>query len=294
MKKILMFLLIMMLVLTACSKDQPSGDPDDQSAETEEGKEPEIDPQKERGIELTADQLLEFDGKEGRRAYISVAGVIYDVSDSLLWKGGFHNGIEAGGVYGDPKSEGAPHGMSMLKRVRAIGHLVEGSSEMDEDTDKEEAAETENKVMEESADVETADTDESSEEAADTDDEMKEDMDEDKMIDTTVEHPTIDPETERGIELTPEELALFTGKDGNRAYISVEGVIYDMSDSLLWKGGIHNGIEAGGVYGDPKSEGAPHGMKMLLRVRAIGHLVEESMNLDNDTHETADNDEEAA
>lgn len=32
-------------------------------------------------IELTRTQLLEFDGKEGRRAYVAVGGIIYDVTD---------------------------------------------------------------------------------------------------------------------------------------------------------------------------------------------------------------------
>lgn len=40
--------------------------------------------------ELMPDQLAAFDGKEGRPAYIAYKGIIYDITNSRLWKSGRH------------------------------------------------------------------------------------------------------------------------------------------------------------------------------------------------------------
>lgn len=40
--------------------------------------------------------LSEFDGRNGRRAYIAIDGVVYDVTNSPRWPNGNHNGFQAG------------------------------------------------------------------------------------------------------------------------------------------------------------------------------------------------------
>ena len=40
--------------------------------------------------------------------------------------------------------------------------------------------------------------------------------------------------SQAGLELTLEELAKFNGKDGNPAYVAVDGIIYDVSASPAW------------------------------------------------------------
>lgn len=40
--------------------------------------------------ELTPEQLADFDGKEGRPAYIAYKGMIYDMTNSRFWKNGGH------------------------------------------------------------------------------------------------------------------------------------------------------------------------------------------------------------
>ncbi len=42
------------------------------------------------------ESLSEFDGRDGRRAYIAIDGVVYDVTDSPRWPNGNHNGFQAG------------------------------------------------------------------------------------------------------------------------------------------------------------------------------------------------------
>ncbi|MGI6005480.1 MAG: cytochrome b5 domain-containing protein [Christensenellales bacterium] len=76
------------------------------------------------------------------------------------------------------------------------------------------------------------------------------------------------------IELTLEELAAYDGKDGNPAYIAVDGVIYDVSGSSRWKDGEHNGYSAGQDLTDPIKNKSPHGLSTLSRVPAIGKIVD--------------------
>jgi predicted heme/steroid binding protein len=79
---------------------------------------------------------------------------------------------------------------------------------------------------------------------------------------------------EMELELTLEELKAFDGKNGNKAYVAVDGVIYDMSNSSLWKEGGHNGFEAGQDLTDAIMNKSPHGIKMLDRVPIVGKIVE--------------------
>ena len=42
---------------------------------------------------FTLDELKNYDGKEGRKAYIAVDGVVYDVTNVAAWQGGTHHEI---------------------------------------------------------------------------------------------------------------------------------------------------------------------------------------------------------
>ncbi|NLF27234.1 MAG: hypothetical protein GX592_04990 [Clostridiales bacterium] len=73
------------------------------------------------------------------------------------------------------------------------------------------------------------------------------------------------------IELTIEELAAYNGKDGQPAYVAVNGVIYDVTDVAAWKNGAHNGNVAGkDLTGAIK--GAPHGESVLKDLPIVGKL----------------------
>lgn len=75
-------------------------------------------------VMLTLEELKEFNGKNGKPAYIAVDGVIYDVTESPLWKGGMHNGFEAGQDLTEAL-KGAPHGAEKLENVVEIGKVKE-------------------------------------------------------------------------------------------------------------------------------------------------------------------------
>ncbi len=59
--------------------------------------------------EFTLDELAEFDGRDGRPAYVAYEGTVYDVSESAMWGDGDHEGMhQAGGDLTDEHAD-APH-----------------------------------------------------------------------------------------------------------------------------------------------------------------------------------------
>ncbi|HOI85759.1 MAG TPA: cytochrome b5 domain-containing protein [Acholeplasmataceae bacterium] len=109
MKRLLLLIVVLVAIgLSACQSNEETMIPEDEL------------------IELTLEELSFYDGKEGRPAYIAVNGEIYDVSDSVLWQNGGHNGFEAGQDLTDAIINESPHGLANLSRVPKIGILVDG------------------------------------------------------------------------------------------------------------------------------------------------------------------------
>ena len=75
------------------------------------------------GLVLTLEQLAEYDGSNGKPAYIAVDGIIYDVTNSTRWKEGKHNGYTAGKDLTTEIKEKSPHGVDMLKRIPVVGEI---------------------------------------------------------------------------------------------------------------------------------------------------------------------------
>lgn len=73
--------------------------------------------------EFTLEELKKYDGLDGRRAYIAFSGMVYDVTDSFLWKGGRHQAMHSAGCDLTAALGRAPHGASLLARVPAVGKL---------------------------------------------------------------------------------------------------------------------------------------------------------------------------
>ncbi|NLD60275.1 MAG: hypothetical protein GX647_11535 [Clostridiales bacterium] len=73
------------------------------------------------------------------------------------------------------------------------------------------------------------------------------------------------------LELTIEELAAYNGKDGQPAYVVVNGVIYDVTDVAAWKNGVHNGNVAGKDL-TAAVKGSPHGESVLKDLPIVGKL----------------------
>lgn len=91
-----------------------------------------------------------------------------------------------------------------------------------------------------------------------------------------VQDPIVSVEEDQDDELvlTLEELSKYDGQDGNKAYIAVDGVIYDVTDSGPWGNGSHNGFTAGKDLSKEIKEISPHGIAKLENVVEIGTLTE--------------------
>ncbi len=71
---------------------------------------------------FTTQELLEFDGQDDHKSYTSYEGVVYDVTDSKLWKLGEHFGLNAGVDLTDRMAE-APHGGEVFSGFEVVGKL---------------------------------------------------------------------------------------------------------------------------------------------------------------------------
>ena len=73
---------------------------------------------------FTLEELKQYDGKNGKPAYIGYKGKVYDVTDNFLWVDGDHQGEHAAGKDLTEEMANAPHGEENLERVKLIGTLV--------------------------------------------------------------------------------------------------------------------------------------------------------------------------
>lgn len=105
MKKVLVGLVVM-LTLFGCVANQAPSAPNTP------------DPQLEV---FTLTQLAQFDGRDGRPAYVAVDGIVYDVSNVRQWANG-HQGLLPGADHSEAIRR-SPHGRSVLRNLPIVGRL---------------------------------------------------------------------------------------------------------------------------------------------------------------------------
>ncbi|KRM12300.1 cytochrome b5 domain-containing protein [Paucilactobacillus suebicus] len=71
---------------------------------------------------------------------------------------------------------------------------------------------------------------------------------------------------------TKEELSKFDGQNGNKAYVAIDGTVYDMTDVPAWANGQHHGNVAGQDLSDVILK-SPHGKSVLAKLTVVGKLV---------------------
>jgi len=86
-----------------------------------------VSPLEDTQKKFTLEELKQFDGKNGRPAYIAYKGSVYDVTESYLWIEGDHQGQHEAGKDLTNELKFAPHGEETLERVKRIGVLVSAS-----------------------------------------------------------------------------------------------------------------------------------------------------------------------
>lgn len=99
--------------------------------------------------------------------------------------------------------------------------------------------------------------------------------DEGSVDGTATATPSEDETNGSELELTLDELATYNGKDGQPAYVAVDGIIYDFSDLDKWAGGEHAGqFTAGNDLTEEIDTLSPHGRDVLERAPIVGRLVD--------------------
>jgi predicted heme/steroid binding protein len=79
-------------------------------------------------------------------------------------------------------------------------------------------------------------------------------------------------------EYSPEELAQFAGTDGSEVYVAVDGTVYDVTKSALWKKGVHMNRHKAGRDLSIDLESAPHGREVFEQdsIKKVGALTSQS------------------
>ncbi len=72
---------------------------------------------------FTMAELAQFNGKDGRPAFIAYAGRVYDVSESLMWENGEHEDEHSAGIDCTDDLDFAPHNDYVLQDFPVVGVL---------------------------------------------------------------------------------------------------------------------------------------------------------------------------
>lgn len=120
---VLAMLMSILLVTTACGSTAKKNDANPVSQDTASETVAPTETAAPAELELTLDELSKYNGMDGQPAYIAVDGIIYDVTDSLKWKNGKHNGFQAGNDLTDKIKNVSPHGLKVLERLNKVGTL---------------------------------------------------------------------------------------------------------------------------------------------------------------------------
>lgn len=72
---------------------------------------------------MTREELAQYDGKDGRKAYFAYKGKVYDVTESRMWKQGTHMRRHNAGEDLTEALSAAPHAEEVLVRFPMVGEL---------------------------------------------------------------------------------------------------------------------------------------------------------------------------
>ncbi|MBN1348000.1 hypothetical protein JXJ21_01190 [candidate division KSB1 bacterium] len=79
------------------------------------------------------------------------------------------------------------------------------------------------------------------------------------------------------MEITNDQLSKNNGKDGNAAYVAVNAKVYDVTESRLWKNGVHMNRHQAGEDLSAALSAAPHGAEVLNKFSQPGTLKPDEM-----------------
>lgn len=73
-------------------------------------------------------------------------------------------------------------------------------------------------------------------------------------------------------EITRSQLALRNGHDREEIWVCIKGIVYDVTASKLWRGGVHYEHWSGQELDDEIID-APHKDDIVKRFKPIGRLI---------------------
>ena len=76
------------------------------------------------------------------------------------------------------------------------------------------------------------------------------------------------------MEIKKQDLEKNNGKEGAPVHVVVDGAVYDLSESKLWKNGKHMNRHGAGTDLSGDFSAAPHGKEVLQRFEKIGEMKE--------------------
>ncbi|BDR59816.1 cytochrome b5 domain-containing protein [Lactobacillus xylocopicola] len=71
-------------------------------------------------------------------------------------------------------------------------------------------------------------------------------------------------------KFTKETLAKYDGKNGNPAYVAIDGAVYDVTGNSYWTNGAHFGGAVAGSDMTDLINQAPHGKAVLDKLEKVG------------------------
>ena len=93
------------------------------------------------------------------------------------------------------------------------------------------------------------------------------------IVQTATAQPVfaMQPDTQEP-DITPDELMMNNGKNGNPAYVAVNGIVYNMSDVPAWAAATHFGMSAGQDLTEEFLACHANQAIILSKLREVGRL----------------------
>jgi len=201
---------------------------------------------------FTEAELSLYDGKSGRPAYVAVNGVVYDVTEYAEWYNGQHQGLNAGMDLTE-EFNNSPHLASMLNDMTVMGKL--------EPEAQYNTLENQQELLPEETQPPQPDTIS----AASAD--IAEPLSPAGGSSSGTSTGTGDSQSGWTLEM----LAQYDGRNGNPAYIAVNGTIYDVTNIGAWNNGYHHGYQAGKDL-TAAFASSPHSLSILNGAPVVGKL----------------------
>jgi membrane-associated progesterone receptor component len=80
------------------------------------------------------------------------------------------------------------------------------------------------------------------------------------------------PAQEPQMNISLEQLSKYNGKNGNPAYVAVEGIVYDVTDNAAWGAATHFGLIAGKDLTE-QYKSCHAGQQILTNLKRIGKII---------------------